>query len=186
MTVRNTPLHGEQLRDRPVKREALPLDRFRTEFMGHNIGVPADWLFYKIKDYEAALALALLPDVPVRSERDRNFRQIADIDRIRETFGYDESHFHSYWEADMPYPRSGGHSGKLLRHPARGILVAVANLAAEKRTARVTIDHAKLGLQAHRIHPAAMRAEKTVALKGNSLDLPMNAQSWTLTKIAEQ
>jgi hypothetical protein len=51
--------------------EFLPLDAFRTEFMGHQWGVPAELLCYVNQPlkFREAWALALIHDVPVRALR---------------------------------------------------------------------------------------------------------------------
>ena len=60
--------NGEQLGRGPqVKVDGLPLDRFRTEFMGTNWGTPADLLYYVLGNYRACSAIALLHDVPAVS-----------------------------------------------------------------------------------------------------------------------
>ena len=118
--------NGEQLVSQPLKSQALPLDRFRTEFMGHNIGVPGDLLYYKLRDYEPSVALAILHDVPVRCEKDADFDAIATIYRIRDAFRCDQATFHGYWEADSPIRVTGDDCyASYWRHPTNGILLAV-------------------------------------------------------------
>ncbi len=50
--------NGEQLA-RSAVIDQLPLDRFRCEFMTGNWSVPADFLYYKTRNYSAATALCL-------------------------------------------------------------------------------------------------------------------------------
>ncbi len=58
--------NGEQLSAARFPSDALPLDRFRTEFMGVNWGVPCDLLAYQMGGFRNGLAVSLPHDVLVR------------------------------------------------------------------------------------------------------------------------
>jgi len=177
--------NGEQLRHTKVTSDALPLDRFRTEFMGHNIGVPSDLLFYKLRDYEASTAIALLHNVPVRCERDSNFKMIAQIYRIREAFGCDRAEFHGYWEPDSPIDVTGeACHASYWQHPANGVLIALSNLASREQRVRIAVDFARLGLAAQ-IKAQDARSETPLALKAGTLTVPLPPQSWTLIRLQD-
>ena len=57
--------NGEQLSPARFPRDALSLDRFRTEFMGVNWGVPCDLLAYQMGGFRNGLAVSLPHDVLV-------------------------------------------------------------------------------------------------------------------------
>jgi hypothetical protein len=175
--------NGEQLIDQPLKVQSLPLDRFRTEFMGDNFGIPADLLYYKLKDYEPSVALAILHDVPVRSEKDVDFDAIAAIYRVRAAFGCDRASFHGYWETDSPIHVLGSHCyASYWRHPTNGILVAVSNLSADSRAPRLTIDTSQLGLGS-RIQPVDTRTDSAVPVDNNTIRVDLPGQSFMLIHI---
>jgi hypothetical protein len=175
--------NGEQLPRREFKPDALPLDRFRTEFMGHNIGVPADVLYYTMGDYEACAGMALLHDVPVRSENERDFAILTSIWRVREAFGCNEAEFIGYWKAgDLVTVEPQGCYASLWRHPTNGVLAAVSNLRREPVDVRVTFDRQKLGL-GPQIAAEDARAGKPLHVDGESLSIALGPQDWTFVWI---
>ncbi|HUT93444.1 MAG TPA: glycoside hydrolase domain-containing protein [Thermoguttaceae bacterium] len=175
--------NGEQLPHREFKTDALPLDRFRTEFMGHNLGVPADVLYYCLGDYDACAGLALLHDVPVRSEGERDFAILSSIWRVREAFGCKDAEFIGYWKAgDLVKIEPQGCYASLWRHPTSGVLAAVANLRREPADVRVTFDRQKLGL-GPQMSAEDARTGKPFQVDGNRLSLGLGPQGWTLVRI---
>jgi hypothetical protein len=175
--------NGEQLVNQPLKSQALPLDRFRTEFMGHNIGVPSDLLYYKLRDYEPSVALAILHDVPVRCEKDADFDTIATIYRIRVSFRCDQATFHGYWETDSPI-RLTGHNcyASYWRHPTNGILLAVSNVAAEPGTTRLDLDINGLDM-GPAIRATDMRSGSPIPVDEDTIRVYLPGQSWTLVRV---
>jgi hypothetical protein len=175
--------NGEQLRQTEIKSEALPLDRFRTEFLGRNIGVPSDLLFYKLRDYEASTAIAILHNVPVRCENDADFKVMAQIYRIRTAFGCDRAEFHGYWEHDGPIHVTGEACyASYWQHPANGVLIAAANLAPRKQAIRIALDLPRLGL-ASSVKAVDMRSDVLLPLKTSELTVLLPPQSWTLIRL---
>jgi hypothetical protein len=175
--------NGEQLVDKPIKVRSLPLDRFRTEFMGHNLGIPADLLYYKLIDYEPSAALAILHDIPVRCEKDADFDAIAAIYRVRDAFRCDQASFHGYWEANLPIHVSGNDCyASYWRLPTNGILLAVSNLAAEQRVPGISIDTNKLGL-GPAVNARNVRNESPVPVDENTIRVDLPGQSFTLIHI---
>jgi hypothetical protein len=172
--------NGEQMPGVERKTQALPLDRFRTEFMGHNIGVPADLLYYKLGDYNACTALALLHDVPVRSEKETELEILSSIWRVREAFGCGEAEFIGYWGAGrLVETAPEGCYASLWRHAESGVLAAVSNLTLEPAEVRLTFDVEKLGLPAS-VTAVDARTEKPLPLEGNRLRLSLQPQDWSL------
>jgi hypothetical protein len=88
---------GEQLTVNTIAVDALPLDRFRTEFMGANWGVPADFFYQRLKDYRKSVALTLLHDVPVRWARLVNLDELSALWRVRDDFGVKQARWLPYW-----------------------------------------------------------------------------------------
>jgi hypothetical protein len=172
--------NGEQLPHTKVVTEALPLDRFRTEFLGRNIGVPADLLYYKLRNYEAATALALVHDVPVRCESDDDMAAIASVYRIRSAFGCSHARFHGYWDLKSPVrAQTDGCWASSWLHPRNGVLVAVANLAPEERKVHVQVDWMALPkAPAYGVHD--MRTGTVIGTDKQGFTIPLASQSWGL------
>jgi hypothetical protein len=172
--------NGEQLPHREFTPDALPLDRFRTEFMGHNFGVPADVLYYTLGDYDACAGLALLHDVPVRSENERDFAVLTSIWRVREAFGCREAEFIGYWRVgDLVQVEPPGCHASLWRHPASGVLAAVANLTREPADVRLTFDRQGLDLSGQ-LSAQDARAGKPLRAEGMRVSVPLASQGWAL------
>jgi hypothetical protein len=141
--------NGEQLGNPAFLPDGLPLDRFRTEFMGINWGVPADFLYYKLGDYRKCYALSLLHDVLIRPNDADQFALEASIGKLADEFGRKEARWLPYW-SNAEYVRVSPVDCyvSLYRHPTHGVLAVVSNLGKNAAAATVTLDLKKLDLPA--------------------------------------
>jgi hypothetical protein len=175
--------NGEQLPRREFKPDALPLDRFRAEFMGHNLGVPADVLYYCLGDYDACAGLALLHDVPVRSENERDFAVLTSIWRVREAFGCKDAEFIGYWNAgNLVQVEPQGCYASLWVHPTNGILAVVANLTRKPAEVHVALSWEQLG-PATQLTAEDVRLAKPLDFQGRRFSVALKPQGWTLVWI---
>ena len=124
----------------------LPLDSFRTEFMGHQWGVPAELLCYVNKPltFRQAWALSLLHDVPVRAMLATSDNTDLDLNtaiwNAMDNFGRKQATFHGYWNnARHVRVSPRGAFASVYVHPTHGRLVVVSNLDQKKQTVRVTL-----------------------------------------------
>ncbi len=126
---------GEQL-DVKERGFRLPLDAFRAEFMGHNYGVPAEFLSYENRPFtfEEALGLALLHDVPVRpTVLGRKLATVSKIWAAWDEFGIEAARWVPYWQTggplttDDPDVLVSAHVGD------KGVLAVVMNSSEEDR-----------------------------------------------------
>ena len=171
---------GEHLAGSLHKPDALPLDRFRAEFMGHNLGIPADLLYYKLREYDPSVAIALLHDVPVRCEKDADFDIIAQIYRIRETFGCREAQFFGYWEnADLVELTPSECYTSLWRHPRNGVLAVVSNLSRADADITIRLDGKALGL-GRTFTAEDARTEAVLPVKEQTFTVALPSQRWSL------
>ncbi len=93
---------GEQLDVEPSGFR-LPLDAFRAEFMGHNWGMPAEFLCYRDRpfSYREAMALALLHDVPVRPYvRSELLDLMSSVWQAWETIDIAQARWYPYWTSE--------------------------------------------------------------------------------------
>ncbi|MBU0477659.1 LamG domain-containing protein [bacterium] len=133
--------NGEQLANKKFKLEALPLDRFRTEFMGHNWGVPAEFLNYKFGSFEEGLAISLLHDVLATHGPRTEFWRISD------DFGRQEAEWLPYWRnAEYVNVSPQDCYASLYRHPKNGLLAVVSNLTRQNEKVEVKFNLGKLDL----------------------------------------
>ena len=121
----------------------LPLDAFRTEFMGRQWGVPAELLCYvgKPLKFRQAWALSIIHDVPVRAMLEPDATDLdlnSAIWRAMDTFGRGQARFRGYWDNDDEVcVEPAGVFASVYIHPINGRLLAIANLVTRAQTVRV-------------------------------------------------
>ena len=144
---------GEQFQDvRGTENAAtqLPLDAFRTEFMGRQWGVPAEFLCYgQGFTFEQAWAITLIHDVPVRPLNRDGLEELdlaSRIWRLMDDFGRSQAEWLPYWKnAEYIRADSPGIYVSLYRHPANGVLAVVSNLNRERASFALTVNWELLG-----------------------------------------
>lgn len=138
----------------PLK--TLPLDAFRAEFMGRNLGIPCEFLAYERPPqwtFDHALAVSMLHDVRVRPCGLASLEKMSPIWNAMTRFGVGAAEWHPYWEVPpLATARPESVKVSLYRRPAakgkggRALLV-VSNLNPDQpATAQVGLDIARLGL----------------------------------------
>ena len=147
---------GGGLSGDPLKN--LPLDAFRAEFMGHNFGVPCEFLAYERPPqwtYDHALAFSLLHDVRVRPCGLAALEKMSPIWDVMTRFEVGTAEWHPYWEkeplavAEPPSVRVSLYSRPAAKGANGRALLVVSNLSADQSaTADVKIDFARLGVAA--------------------------------------
>jgi hypothetical protein len=164
--------NGEQLRANDSILDALPLERFRAEFMGYNWGVPADLLYYKLKNYRQSVALAILHDVPVRPEKPADLDAISTLWKVRDEFGVKQARWLPYWSnPDVVKAETKDCYASLFAHPQGRVLAIVSNLSKEKTDVRLSLNLDKLDLPAN---VSAKDAVSKAALKIQTGDITIN------------
>lgn len=158
----------------------LPLDMFRTEFMGRPWGVPAELLCYRGKPltYRQAWALAILHDVPVRpmaTPDGQDLELCASIWRAMDKFDRSGATWAGYWENNP----SVGIDGKkvfasVYSHPANGRLIAVANLGTDVARTTIRVD----GQQA-----IDALTERPMPFKNATIKIELDPLDFTLIRI---
>jgi len=129
--------------------DRLPLDMFRTEFMGHNWGVPQEFLDYVLPgDYAAKWGLTLLHDVPTRPYgTQEQLPYAAAIWRLMDQFGRKEATWQPYWSnAKLVTVTPAEVYVSLYRHPKSGVLLVVDNLGRQEAEATVKLNATALKL----------------------------------------
>ena len=131
--------------------DLYPLDAFRAENMGRNLGVPAEFLvFAEPKPFTTmdALALGILHDVPVRPSGFGSFLdQVAPVWKLWEDFGIDQAALYPYWKG-CPGVHASPEEVKVTvhRHPRNGALVSVVNTGKTPHDVTVDTDLSWFGL----------------------------------------
>ncbi len=133
---------GEQL-DVHERGFRLPLDAFRAEFMGHNWGVPSEFLSYLNKPftYEESVPLALLHDVAVRPYA-RSGELMGMMSRVWDawdTIDIERAEWFPYWAGGGPVTAASDDVLVSTHVGPGGALVVAMNATGEDRTMRLSL-----------------------------------------------
>ena len=126
---------------------------FETEFMGHQWGVPAEFLSYegqnqKTFSNEQSYAFTLLHDVLTRSyDIGPALELSSDLWRLSDEFGRKQAEWFPYWRnGEYVTIEPEGTYASLYRHPQNGVLAVLSNLGREEAAVTVELNLASLGL----------------------------------------
>ena len=132
----------------PVKTlDILPMDAFRTEFMGRQWGVPAEFLVYDGSPYYAkdVLAYTLLHGVPIRPGSPDSIERLSALWKAHDEFPFSHGEMLGYWNnADYIKVDPQGVYATIWRLPQKGALIVVSNLTDADAQAQVTLNLGKL------------------------------------------
>ncbi len=177
---------GEQLSPAKFYPDGLPLDRFRTEFMGVNWGVPAELLYYHLGPYENGFSLALLHDVDVRPEATWNLPFASGVWKAMLDFDRANALWYPYWKNSRYVTVQPANCfASLYRHPRNGLMIALSNLSPEKASIVLELDRAALGLTG----PLSARdavTGKEIAVQENTVTTELPSVGWQLIRVEAQ
>ena len=174
--------NGEQLNRNPDYPEELTLDRFRTEMMGVNWGIPCDFLSYTFGSYYEAFAYSLLHDVLVRSEDTKTgdlYLLAARIIRLANDFGRKKAQFLPYWNNQeyIGIDKKDWHASAY-KHPDNGILIIISNLSKTGDLAKITVNLEKFGLLKEKLEVIDGLSRTRIAFKNNVIELKLPPKGW--------
>ncbi len=154
----------------------LPLDAFRCEFMGHNWGVPAEFLCYdRPYTYDEALSFTLLHDVLVRASLDRPLELEARLWDEMERFGRREATWLPYWSQECVTAQPQSVKVSVYSRGSAGAVLVVSNLGAEAADVAASIDLAALELPAALTARDMLTDERIAISAGNRLAFPLGS-----------
>ena len=127
----------------PVKTlDILPMDAFRTEFMGRQWGVPSEFLVYDGQPYYAkdVLAYTLLHGVLIRPAGHEHLDRIAALWKVYDEFPFKDAKLYPYWNnAELLKCEPEGVYATAYERPGEGLLMFVSNLTDRDADATVTL-----------------------------------------------
>jgi hypothetical protein len=169
--------NGEQLTSARYPSDALPLDRFRTEFMGVNWGVPCELLAYQMGGFRNGLAVSLPHDVLVRNFSD-DLLLSQSLWKLMDDFGRGEAQFTPYFSRECPpWDLPKDWIASVYRHPTHGALVILSNLSRQEGRAVLKPDWKALGVDG----PGPVvdgLTRNAMPLKNGSLEIVLPAAGW--------
>lgn len=129
--------------------DILPMDAFRTEFMGRQWGVPSEFLVYDGMPYYAkdVPAYTLLHGVLIRPGDLESLNRISALWRVYDQFPLKDAKTLPYWNnADLITCLPERVYATAYQRPKDGILLFVSNLSDAPAEVTVKVNQAKLGL----------------------------------------
>ena len=184
----------------------LPLDMFRTMFMGTQAGTPLHLLSYRLGSTMKLAAISLLHDVPIqlnqsgqslellmqkssarsgkvgsRIDQDRRyFKLLPKLWKVRDTFGIENAKKLFYWN-NQDYVKVTPEKcyATLFKHPQNGVLALVSNLNRKKQNVTVTFNLDKLGLKDKKLEIFNALLQSPINMdKNGSMSLPLSSEGW--------
>lgn len=182
----------------PVKTlDILPMDAFRTEFMGRPWGVPSEFLVYDGMPYYAkdVLAYTLLHGVLIRPGAPDALDRVSSLWKVHDEFPFSRGTMHGYWANGKLVGIAGSPSGSITAElgrpgvyatawtlPNQGALIVVSNLTEKDCQAQLTLALAQLGANAApRVWDPLNGA--TLMVEQGKLPLPVAAWRYRLLRI---
>ena len=160
----------------------VPLDLFRTEFMGYPIGIACETLSYRLGTRMEVSAISLLHDIPVRIRtQDKGYLEMfGKLWKVREQLGAKQAEKLFYWN-NQDYVRVSPEQchSTLLRHPKNGVLAFITNLHRDAQTVAVQFDLEKLGLSVRELDTFNVLTDERVTVAPDGvLSLPLGSMEW--------
>ena len=127
----------------------LPMDAFRTEFMGRQWGVPAEFLVYDGMPYYAkdVLAYTLLHGVLIRPGSPDSMERISALWKVHDRFPFSHAKMYPYWNnADVIGCAPAGVYATAYERLGEGLLVFASNLGDSDAQANLSLQLAKFRL----------------------------------------
>lgn len=178
---------GEQFESYTSKDKfEVPLDAFRTEFMGYSLGLNAEFLCYKNRPFtsDEAITLAWLHGVEVRPHTSYPdlLQSISPIWRAMDSFGATKAKWQPYWKD------SGANcSDQSVKASAwtRGgkALIWVSHLKREPLQANLELNRAKLGLGSGVLAASDAISGEAMKVEGDSINVKFDGMSYQLIEI---
>lgn len=127
----------------PVKTlDILPMDSFRTEFMGRQWGVPSEFLVYDGAPYYAkdVLAYTLLHGVLIRPGDSESLNRTSALWKVYDQFPFKDAKVYAYWSnAEILTCSPTGIYATAYQKPKDGLLLFISNLGDNKSDVSVRL-----------------------------------------------
>lgn len=179
----------------------LPLDMFRTMFIGTQAGTPFHLLSYRLGSTMKLAAISLLHDVPVqlnqggqslewlmrqdnpdsRSGKEQQyFKMLTELWRVRDKFGMEKAEKLFYWQ-NRDYVSIAPELcyATLFKHPQNGVLALVSNLSRKQENVTVKFNLKQLGLAGKKLEVFDPLNKKPLKMDADGkLTLPLESEAW--------
>lgn len=179
--------------------------RFRTMFMGYQVGTPMELMSYRLGSTRRVAAISLLHDVPVRlnqggkhlpvidtkdkmakdfskvESEDRDyFEMLPKLWKIRDDFDMKNAKKLFYWK-NRDYVTVGPKDcyATLFVHPEKGVLAIVSNLSMEKQEVTVSLNLDKLKLSGQKLKAINPLNGESIQINNGKFVLPLISEDYS-------
>ena len=162
----------------------LPMDSFRTEFMGRQWGVPSEFLVYDGQPYYAhdVIAYTLLHGVLIRPSGEEMLAQVSALWKVYDEFPFEHGTIYPYWDnSDYLQVSPEGVYATAWQLPEKGLLVVVSNLADTDADVALSLGLGRFGLRAVNCRDALTGAE--VPLADGKVRFPLASWRYRLLRV---
>ena len=181
--------NGEQLRDIAQGADVHSsswLESFRTEFMGHQWGMPTEFLCYgKPHTQKEAWGIALLHDIPVRpGNADEELNLSSKIWQIMDDFDRKTAKWHPYWSNSKMIKSSNKNCfTSLYLHKENGLMAVVSNLSSQNIDVELVFkkNQAFKNLDFSKAKNAL--TDRRLNINNNKLSVKLKQYNWILLKV---
>jgi len=170
--------------------DVLPMPLFKAKYMGHPIGLPAEFLYMSNRPFTfvQATGYTLLHDMPVRPTSGGELAFNSKLFRLFDAFGRKEAEWLPYWRnaayVTATPPGADDKPGvyvSLYRHKQNGVVAVILNLSRRKEEPSVRFDLKRLGLAGRELTARDALSETDVRLDSDTVRLPnMAPMEWHL------
>jgi hypothetical protein len=163
----------------------LPMDAFRTEFMGRQWGVPAEFLVYDGMPYYArdVLAYTLLHGVFIRPGDAESLHRTSALWKVHDEFPFKDADMLPYWSNGNVVTCSPDRvHATAYQRPKEGLLLFVSNLGEAEAEATVKLELAKLKLPGNCKAWDALTGA-AMAIDGGVLRFPLAAWRYRVVRV---
>lgn len=158
----------------------FPLEVFRAEFMGHNFGIPAEFLSHS----PSSLAFTLLHDVPIRPGKGVLLDAMTSVWKAFKKFGTSGATWHPYWRNEDLVVSDNPNVYVSAYVRGKRLMLVVSNLSKDTRI-EANLSLKPKGAKSAGGYSAAHDAVtgKVLPLKSNRLQVNCEAMSWKLIEV---
>jgi hypothetical protein len=164
----------------------LPLDAFRTEFMGYAHGLDAEFLCYENRPFtqSEAIALAWVHGVEVRPFP-HSLAQISPLWRAMDNFGTPSARWLPYWSGSGAVAGDDSLKVSAYSNPGKALLF-VSHLKRAPLSSDIRLDRRRLGLATGMLRAVDAITGAPVALEGDTIPLSFEGMSYRLIEIRDK
>ncbi|MDH7482519.1 MAG: DUF6067 family protein [Armatimonadota bacterium] len=162
----------------------IPLDQFRTEFMGYAHGLDAQFLCYESRpfSFDEAIAIAWLHGVEVRPINKNQLRKVVPIWGALDRFGAPSAKWLPYWKGSGVFCSDSSVRASAFAKDGRA-LIFVSHLKREPLSTTLVVDPKILGLPSEKLSATNAITGKPLDIEGFSIPLVFEGMDWKLIEV---